>query len=617
MNYYNKQNKNKTNHNRQTKWLHNKTDSILNAPIGTLLTNHTKLNNSFDSLGSENSSTRESLTSASNNLTTSLRPVLKSWAQQCSCQGATVAMQILRRLLIEEEYYMNMAHEKIALATTAIYSSVMDALAKSGCVGQQLQCEALLNEMFVCYNNDRSSHAKPNTVAFNATLDAYAKMSLPDLDGSPNSRQRHGKNLKACKASCCGYYENNNKQISSLSYTGVAERAEQLLNWMHRLSEENNDSKSIDVKPDAISYNTVLVCFSRANLVKRVQALHNRMENYYNSDSVANSNLRPNTHTLTTVCNAWARSGKDGAALQCTKILERMEHECFVEGIISVKPNVKTYTCVIDAWAKASMNNKDGPLRAEAILNRMEQKQDASIRPNVQSYAAVLDAWAKSKYTNKSIRAHAIVDRMRKVYESTGDKDVRPNVFCYTAVINAAGFTDGSKEDKNAALLIACNTLEELQNSEYGPPNHVTYTTFLKACANLMEVNVRQRVIAEHVFDLARNNGQVSKNLFNQYKRIMIKHNVRVEGIDGDILPQSWSCNVKERQYGYGSSPPRSRKNIYKNKNSESAGRSSPRSSMSLPSSSRSASPLILNEDSNRHKWEQVCIDLRNAVNSL
>ena len=41
-----------------TKWLHNKTDSILNAPIGTLLTNHTKLNNSFDSLGSENSSTK-------------------------------------------------------------------------------------------------------------------------------------------------------------------------------------------------------------------------------------------------------------------------------------------------------------------------------------------------------------------------------------------------------------------------------------------------------------------------------------------------------------------------------------------------------------------------------
>ena len=194
---------------------------------------------------------------------------------------------------------------------------------------------------------------------------------------------------------------------------------------------------------------------------------------------------------------------------------------------------------------------------------------------------------------------------MKRVYEGTDNADVRPNVFCYTAVINAAGFTNGTIAEKNTALMIACNTLEDLQQSEYGPPNHVTYTTFLKACANLMSTCDRQKVIIEHVFEVARNNGQVSKNLLNQYKRIMTGHNVFVDTLN---VPQSWGCNVKERQYGYGT-PPRTRKSYSRSNSvgshSSNSGRTSPRSSLTSPSVSPTMSkgswkPTTKNPDNTR-----------------
>ena len=565
---------------KQTKWLERTTQSILSAPVGTLL---------------------------QHNSHTSLRPVLKSWAQTCSCKGATTALSILRRLVAEDE-----VENGAVLATTAIYCSVIDALAKSGCVVRQLEAEVILREMF------RRNNVRPNTVAFNATLDAYAKMTLPMLseNGSIRSNMSHHNNSSSHsqKCQCLSNLTENNRYLDNAtqlnlqllsSYTAVAERAEELLNWMHicrdhssvntiAVEESGSCNTNATLDPDTISYNAVLVCYTRAGLASRAEALHNVMEKLYESGE--HPNLRPNTHTFTTVCNAWARSGEDGAAQRASAILERMEYEGFIEGKEHMRPNVKTYTCVIDAWAKASISNDEGPLLAESYLNRMEQHGDVGIRPNVQSYAAVLDAWAKSKYPNKAARAHAIVERMKRVYESTGNADVRPNVFCYTAVINAASFTSGTMEEKNAALMIACNTLEDLQQSEYGPPNHVTFTTFLKACANLMITCDRQKFIAEHVFEVARNNGQVSKNLINQYKRIMVDHNVFVDTMN---IPQSWGCNVKERQYGYGT-PPRSRKSFSRSNSlgshSSNNGRASPRSSLTTLSSS----PTMLKGSLNR-----------------
>jgi len=446
-----------------------------------------------------------------------------------------MATRILHRLLEEEDYDANF------LVSTAIYCSVIDAHAKSG--RGAMEAEGILNLMLQKYSSEGKVHARPNTVAFNATLDAWSKMPL---DNNSNS---------------------NSNNTSSIS---AAERAEELLNWMHFCPY---------VEPDTISYNAVLVCLTRAGQASRAEALHNVMEKLYEQSNKTNVNLRPNTHTLTTVCNAWARSGASGAAQRAEAILERMERDYLMsQGQCEhLKPNVKTYTCVMDAWAKSM--EEDAPQRAEAILNRMAEgiryfhsNVVLQVEPNVQSYAAVLDAWAKSKYWDKASRARNILMRMKQRYELTGNEACRPNVFCYTAVINAAAFTavsssntnnnnsnDGTDNivhaDKEAALGIAFATLDDLQNSdEYGPPNHVTYTTFLKACANLMPKTERQRSIVQHVFTVACENGQVSRNLFHQYKRLMGDHHVPVHYSIGDI-PSSWCCNVKERQY-YGRGGP-------------------------------------------------------------
>jgi len=222
-----------------------------------------------------------------------------------------MAMRLLNRLIVEEDYYYSTLTK--CLATTAVYCSVIDAHAKSGS-DLSRQAEKVLSLMFERYRAKQGLNvAKPNTVAFNATLDAYAKMTLSDT-----SKKNSGRRLPP----------KSTDEIVLLSYTDIAERAEQLLNWMHVID---------GVEPDTISYNAVLVCLTRAGLASRAEALHNEMETLYKSGN--HPNLCPNTHTFTTVCNAWARSGENGAAERASAILKRMIQ--LAETNPGCSPNVK------------------------------------------------------------------------------------------------------------------------------------------------------------------------------------------------------------------------------------------------------------------------------------
>lgn len=218
-----------------------------------------------------------------------------------------MAMRLLNRLIVEEDYYYSTLTK--CLATTAVYCSVIDAHAKSGS-DLSRQAEKVLSLMFERYRAKQGVNvAKPNTVAFNATLDAYAKMTLSDTS-KRNSPPK------------------STDEFVLSSYTDIAERAEQLLNWMHVID---------GVEPDTISYNAVLVCLTRAGLASRAEALHNEMEKLYKSGN--HPNLCPNTHTFTTVCNAWARSGENGAAARASAILKRMIQ--LAETNSGCSPNVK------------------------------------------------------------------------------------------------------------------------------------------------------------------------------------------------------------------------------------------------------------------------------------
>jgi hypothetical protein len=61
--------------------------------------------------------------------------------------------------------------------------------------------------------------------------------------------------------------------------------------------------------------------------------------------------VKPDTISFSTVLNAWANSRDPGAALRAEAILDRMQ-EINESGFTRVKPNKISFSSVINAWAK-------------------------------------------------------------------------------------------------------------------------------------------------------------------------------------------------------------------------------------------------------------------------
>ena len=134
---------------------------------------------------------------------------------------------------------------------------------------------------------------------------------------------------------------------------------------------------------------------------------------------------------------------------------------------------------------------------------------------------------------------------------------LRPNVVAVNAVMNACAYTAGGDiQEQNRAMEIAHKRLKDLEDSDYGSPDQITYGTFLKVCANQMpECNSRQQII-ENIFQKSTRDGQVG-NLVLQQLQIMgpsdlyfqltghyVEDNIQMED-----LPKEWWCNVVEDKW--------------------------------------------------------------------
>jgi lysozyme family protein len=109
---------------------------------------------------------------------------------------------------------------------------------------------------------------------------------------------------------------------------------------------------------------------------------------------------------------------------------------------------------------------------------------------------------------------------------------------------------------KRKALATATFTLQELRASGYDHPNEVTYSTFLKACSNLLSDDDKtlRRVIKE-TFEQCKRDGQVGEKFLHRLREaapedvyndllseviVLGKNDVNVAD-----LPPSWSSKVK------------------------------------------------------------------------
>ena len=93
------------------------------------------------------------------------------------------------------------------------------------------------------------------------------------------------------------------------------------------------------------------------------------------------------------------------------------------------RPNTNTYNCLIACYGRSSLLDKGQ--RAHAILNRMkglvETSDNLSVKPDTVTYNSVMNCYGKSQEKDAPLVVESLLREMQQLYEETGDRSTKPN----------------------------------------------------------------------------------------------------------------------------------------------------------------------------------------------
>jgi hypothetical protein len=278
--------------------------------------------------------------------------------------------------------------------------------------------------------------------------------------------------------------------------------------------------------------------------------------------------MKPNRFMYNSLIDAWAKSGRGTlGARKAEALLKEMDEICASSGDASIAPNVVTYNSVLNSWARSGTRCCGN--KAEKYLDRMWRLYESrgEIKPDDKTFNTVINAVSKSQNEGKAQKALRILRRMDKLYQS-GYKEARPNALTYTTVLNAAAFpaTSTDQRTRRKALDTAIFTLQELQSSRYGQPNEVTYSTFVKACSNLLsQDDDTLREVIEEAFHQCKEDGQIGEMFLKHLREAApgdLYRELLADVLTGDSdvvrmedLPPAWHCYVRDGKPGLRSLP--------------------------------------------------------------
>ncbi len=417
------------------------------------------------------------------------------------------------------------------------YTSVINAYSTQGGETAAKRAQSLLDEM-------QKNDVEPNVQTFNGAITAWSR------SGSSTAAKKAEGLLKKMEElqikPSAKVYTSVISAWSKSHEPGAALRAEILLKVMQAMYKKGNRA----MKPNCFTFTAVITAWARSgekDAGERAEKLLDRMIKLYSGGK--DNDVKPNVFTLTAVVDAYARAGGRDAATMASNVVRKVDP--------LIKPSHATYNCLMKAW---SNSQQQGAARmAESILRKLEseyQKGNKNMQPTMITYSSCINAWAKSTDQGKAKRAHAVLERMKQMYEA-GVIDSLPNTVAYTAVINSCATTYGDDQhEKEEALKIAYSTFKELSESKHAAPNHVTYSTFLRAISKLMPDGEKKDALVSSTFRLCIRDGLVDHNSLFHMKQAssMQLCSDLLGGIDCseakditvDDLPYSWTSNVKQ-----------------------------------------------------------------------
>jgi hypothetical protein len=499
--------------------------------------------------------------------------LIDAWAFSGELDAADHAMRLLDRM----EFLQKFPDFVSSSPDVRSYTKVINAISRSARPDAGEVAESILDKMEQLYLSGVNPSAKPNTFTYTAVIEAYAncggdgaaekaeeilermiaKFNQGDPDVTPTSR---------CFNAAINAYGKSD-------LPGAAHRAEQIFHRMDGIYMSGVE----EAKPSTFNYNSLITALANSGeegSAQRAAELLQQMEQCY---AAGDMDCRPTTVSFNAVIDAYAKSGEVYGAARAEEIVRHMEdlHEAGEE----VRPNTRSFNSVLNAYAKSG--DEGGAVKAQELLDFMlglYDRGNEAVQPDVHSFCTVINgksaslalpvvsfvflclmlhitAWARSQQPNKAERANNLFRSMVQAYQN-GNESLRPNVVAVNAVMNACAYTPGDVMAQSRAMEIAHKRLRELENSEYGSPDQVTYGTFLKVCANQMpDCSTRQQII-EVIFRKCVQDGQVGNFVLQQMRAMgppalylrLVGREIEEESRMED-LPGAWWCNVVESKW--------------------------------------------------------------------
>ena len=349
--------------------------------------------------------------------------VIDAWARTRGFDSADKAYAVLS--LME-----NLAETREDLyPDTITYSAVISTFARSGREDAGDRAEELLQRSLHLYKKEGRVKLRPDSITFITVLDALSKQSLRVFQKRRNMAECHS----------------------------IEQRMKKILKQMDELDD--------NVRPCTVSHNVLLDLYAKT--LQSEKAEHHLMEHMVKSYQSGNQNVKPDIISYNSLLLALSRSPQQGSLEKAQQLLKSMEDGTLPDGI-DVQPDVISYNSIITG-CKRNINRSSIYMAHDLLLHMEERYRNglSTVKPNNITYNILLDAWSKSKHPDTMNQVHDLLEKMI-------DSDtLQPDVFSFSSVISTLASSGRNDVPEQAQKLI--KRMESLNIK----PNRITYNSLI------------------------------------------------------------------------------------------------------------------------------------------
>lgn len=355
---------------------------------------------------------------------------------------------------------------------------------------------------------------------------------------------------------------------------GTMSMVEELLGELEAEYEKTQDP---DLKPVTRVANSAINSFLRNSSGNRGKTSSNKawlsakkVHEILNSlnkkwKKTGDSSYQPDITTITMVIDAYARCTDVAATERGEFLFEKIHRDWEQSGDSKLKPSSKTFTVMINSWAKSW--DQRAPSKVEKLLELMEEMyaddvkagngETSTVKPSIRTYTAAMGAWTRSRDNTKSQRTLKILKKVSDMYKETGDEAIKPTLFTYNIAIDSCARSGGNPEESAQALKIAFAVNKAISAAKL-EPNHITYSTLLKAAGKLLPAGDQRNEICKAVFGKCVAKGYVDTNVLKAleqasdrdvYYDLIGEMADRNGHVHFDKIPKEWCKNVTDKYY--------------------------------------------------------------------